>query len=54
MTWLTTWPANGRPQFAEHPTEAKAEAHATELVNSRRADVATVFWSSDETNGDAA
>lgn len=43
MTWFTTWPVNGIPQYAEHRTEAKAEKHAEELVRSGRAAVATCF-----------
>ena len=47
MTWLTTWPADGVSHYAEHDTEAQAEAHATEIVRSKRAIVATAFWSED-------
>lgn len=43
MTWLTTWPANGIPTYAAHATEAAAAAHATELVRSKTAIVATYF-----------
>lgn len=43
MTWFTTWPANGVPQYAEHRTEQKAATHAEELVRSGRAKVATYF-----------
>ena len=43
MTWFTTWPANGQPQYAEHQTEQKAATHAEELVRSGRAAVATFF-----------
>lgn len=43
MTWLSTWPQYGRPQYAAHATEARAEAHATEVVRSGRAPVATIY-----------
>lgn len=43
MTWTTTWPRNGCPQYREHPTERAAEAHATELVRSGTATHATFF-----------
>ena len=43
MTWLTTWPKDGKPQYAPHATEAKAEKHAEELVRSGRAAVAVCF-----------
>ncbi len=49
-TWMTTWPEDGRPHFAEHASERDAEAHATEIVKSKRALMATAFWS----EGDAA
>lgn len=45
MTWLSTWPADGVSHYAEHDTEAQAEAYATEIVRSKRAIVATAFWS---------
>ena len=45
MTWLTTWPEAGVSQYAEHASEAQAEAHATEIVKSKRALMATAFWS---------
>lgn len=48
MTWLSTWPSNGRPAYAEHDTEQQAEAHATELVRSGKAAVATYFETSEE------
>lgn len=34
MTWLSTWPRYGRPEYAEHTSEAAAEAHAIEVVRS--------------------
>lgn len=43
MTYFTTWPTSTGPQYAPHDTEAQAEAHATEIVTSGRARVATVF-----------
>lgn len=48
MTWITTWPTGNSqiPQYAEHPTEAAAEAHAAELVRSKRAHYAVAFWAS--------
>lgn len=45
MSWLTTWPEQGIPQYAAHATERQAEAHACEVVKSGRASVATAFWS---------
>jgi hypothetical protein len=39
--WLSTWPGAEMP--VEHDTEAAAAAHATELVRSGRAQVATFF-----------
>jgi hypothetical protein len=46
MTWLTTWPSAGCvPNFAEHATERQAEHHATQIVKSGVAVVATAFWS---------
>lgn len=45
MTWLTTWPSDGVSQYAEHATERQAEAHATSIVKSGVALVATAFWS---------
>lgn len=47
MTWLTTWPVAGIPKFAEHDTEALAEAHAAEIVRSGESRIATAFWSED-------
>lgn len=32
MSWLTTWPEANVPQYAEHATEAEAEAHAAQMV----------------------
>jgi hypothetical protein len=43
MTWLTTWPAHGRPTYAEHDTEQAAEAHALEIVRSGTAPHATAY-----------
>lgn len=47
MTWLSTWlirgPGDTRPQYAAHDSEAAAEAHAAELLASKRAKAATVF-----------
>ena len=43
MTWFSTWPAATGPQYQAHDTEASAEAHATEIVRSGQARVATVF-----------
>jgi hypothetical protein len=43
MTWLSTWPENGIPAYRAHDTEAAAEAHAKEIVNSKRARVATYY-----------
>lgn len=43
MTWFTTWPANGQPQYAPHVTEQAAQKHAEELVKSGRTSVATYF-----------
>jgi hypothetical protein len=43
MTWLSTWPENGIPAYRAHDTEAAAEAHAREVVSSKRAYVATYF-----------
>lgn len=43
MTWLTTWPLYGRPQYAEHDTETQAATHAEQLVRSGRTDTATYF-----------
>lgn len=54
MTWLTTWPEDGRPRFAAHATEQAAEDHAQAIVDSKRAVVATAFWSGDEASREAA
>lgn len=43
MTWFTTWPSNGRPQYAEHATEQAAANHADQIIRSKQADVATYF-----------
>lgn len=47
MTWLSTWlarpPAPSSPQYAEHPTEVSAEAHAVELIRSGIARRATFY-----------
>lgn len=43
MSWMTSWPSNGRPAYREHTTEAAAEAHASELVRSGNASSAVVF-----------
>ena len=43
MTWLSSWPIRGMPQYAEHPTEQAAEAHALEVVRSGIASHATAF-----------
>ena len=48
MTWLSTWPSNGKPAYAEHDTETQAEAHATEVVRSGKAAVATYYRIDDE------
>jgi hypothetical protein len=41
--WLTTWTRFDRPQYAVHPTEQAAEAHATELVRSGATTHATAY-----------
>lgn len=41
--WFTTWPANGKPQYAEHHTEQAAEAHAQHIIRTGTAAVATYF-----------
>lgn len=43
MTWLSTWPRNGVPEYREHTTEAAAEAHARDVVLRGDATVAVVF-----------
>lgn len=52
MTWLSTWPSDGCPQYREHATEQAAEEHALAMGG-------VAFWSegasrADETIGDAA
>lgn len=44
--WLTSWPCNGLVAYAEHPTEAAAEAHAAQVVRAG-APHAVAFWSED-------
>lgn len=50
MTWMTTWPIGNSqtPQYAAHDTEQQAEAHAAELIRSKRAYHAVVFWVEEE------
>lgn len=48
MTWLTTWPSNGRPAYKEHHSEAAAEAHAQAIVRQGKAATAVVFEISSE------
>lgn len=49
MTWMTTWPSKAGPNgYAEHATEAAAEAHAAEIVRRKEATVAVVFEIADE------
>lgn len=50
MTWLTTWPVNGRPAYCEHDTEQAAAQHAHDLVRSGEATAATYF-ETDEVSG---
>ena len=45
MTWFTTWPHNGRPQYAEHATEQAAANHAEQIIRTGAAAVATYFES---------
>lgn len=40
MTWLTAWPG-AIP--VEHPNQAAAEAHAAEIVRSKKAEHATAY-----------
>lgn len=42
MTWLTTWPENGIPRYAEHPSEDAAIQHQRET--NRDGTPATVVW----------
>lgn len=42
--WLTSWPSNGIPCYAEHPTEQAAEEHAERVVRAG-ASHAVAFWS---------
>ena len=48
MTWLTTWQAADGTQYAEHPTEREAEAHANSLLRGNVAMRATWFEMADE------
>lgn len=48
MTWLTTWPHDGAPQYATHATERAAADHAAEVVRSKVAPHATYFWGGDD------
>lgn len=45
--WLSTWlarpPGPTGPQYAEHPTEHAAEAHAVELIRSNASRHATFY-----------
>lgn len=41
--WFSTWPGTTGSEYQPHDTEAAAEAHATEIVRSGRARVATIF-----------
>lgn len=47
MTWLSTWPDQGRPTYRVHATEADAERHATDVVRRGDAAVATYFEMND-------
>lgn len=41
--WFTTWPTATGPEYQPHDTEAQAEAHAKQLVDSQQARIATIF-----------
>lgn len=46
MVWLSTWPSNGKPVYAQHTTEAAAEEHAAQMVRAGAVG-ATAFWCPD-------
>lgn len=46
MTWLSTWPLNNCPQFAEHATEQAAAEHAKQMWAQGHRE-AIHFWSTD-------
>ena len=49
MTWISTWPRYGIPQYAVHDTEQAAEAHAAEIVRSGTATHATAYQANQPT-----
>ncbi len=44
MTWLSTWPEDGRPETQAHASEGQAEAHA-ETKRATGWPQAVAFWS---------